>query len=86
MFQAHRKVLEGSMELPPGWYSAMAQGQAMSLLVRAYLYTKDRQYLTAAVAAMKLFEISSEQGGVLAKYVHVVFFFVCLFVFFFFIL
>lgn len=55
------------MELPPGWYSAMAQGQAMSLLVRAYLLTHDAKYLKAAVEAMKLFEISSEQGGVLAK-------------------
>ncbi|XP_070207381.1 D-glucuronyl C5-epimerase-like [Littorina saxatilis] len=63
-----RKLLEGVMELPPGWYSAMAQGQAMSLLVRAHLLTSDPQYLTAAVKAMKLFEISSEQGGVLAKF------------------
>ena len=65
--QVRRKLLEGVMELPPGWYSAMAQGQAMSLLVRAYLLTSDPQYLTSAVDSMKLFEISSEQGGVLAK-------------------
>ncbi|XP_076472652.1 D-glucuronyl C5-epimerase-like [Babylonia areolata] len=63
-----RKLIEGVMELPPGWYSAMAQGQAMSLLVRAYLVTSDPRYLTSAVNAMKLFEISSEQGGVLAKF------------------
>lgn len=55
------------MELPPGWYSAMAQGQAMSLLVRAYLVTSNPKYLQAAVSAMKLFEISSDQGGVLAR-------------------
>nr|KAG5710077.1 hypothetical protein BaRGS_030153 [Batillaria attramentaria] len=63
-----RKLLPGVMELPPGWYSAMAQGQAMSLLVRAHLLTSDPSYLQAAVDAMKLFEISSEQGGVLARF------------------
>lgn len=66
-----RKVLEGVMELPPGWYSAMAQGQAMSLLVRAYILTKDKPYLKAAAEAMKLFEISSDQGGVLAKFMNI---------------
>ena len=66
-FQVRRKLVEGIMELPPGWYSAMGQGQAMSLLVRAYLHTKDEKYLTSAVNAMKLFEVPSEKGGVLAK-------------------
>lgn len=63
-----RKLLPGVMELPPGWYSAMAQGQAMSLLIRAFLLTSEPRYLQAAVDAMKLFEISSEQGGVLARF------------------
>ena len=63
-----RKLVPGLLELPPGWYSAMAQGQAMSLLVRAFLSSDNKKYLRAAVDAMKLFEISSEQGGVLAKF------------------
>ncbi|XP_041378437.1 D-glucuronyl C5-epimerase B-like [Gigantopelta aegis] len=63
-----RKLVPGLLELPPGWYSAMAQGQAMSLLVRAYLSSEKKKYLRAAMEAMKLFEISSEQGGVLAKF------------------
>ncbi|XP_046376711.1 D-glucuronyl C5-epimerase-like [Haliotis rufescens] len=63
-----RKLIPNLLELPPGWYSAMAQGQAMSLLVRAYWKTKAQKYLIAAIDAMKLFEISSEQGGVLAKF------------------
>ncbi|KAK6177681.1 hypothetical protein SNE40_015734 [Patella caerulea] len=63
-----RSLIPGVLELPPGWYSAMAQGQAMSLLVRAYLRTQNTKYLQAAVDAMKLFEIDSTQGGVLTKF------------------
>ncbi|ESO90470.1 hypothetical protein LOTGIDRAFT_123168 [Lottia gigantea] len=63
-----RKLIPKVLELEPGWYSAMAQGQAMSLLVRAYLRSHNTKYIQAAVDAMKLFEIPSMQGGVLAKY------------------
>jgi len=54
--------------LPPGWYSAMAQGQGISTLVRAYLKSKNKIYLRVASNALKLFEISSAQGGVRAKF------------------
>jgi len=63
-----RKLLPGVMELPPGWYSAMAQGQGISTLVRAYLKSKNKIYLRVASNALKLFEISSAQGGVRAKF------------------
>ncbi|WAR14505.1 GLCE-like protein [Mya arenaria] len=63
-----RKLLSGVMELPPGWYSAMAQGQAMSTLVRAYLRSGSKVYLQAATDALKIFEISSAQGGVKARF------------------
>ncbi|KAG0726059.1 D-glucuronyl C5-epimerase B [Chionoecetes opilio] len=43
-----RKVISGVLELGPGWYSAMAQGQAMSLLVRAAHHSGDPRYLRAA--------------------------------------
>ncbi|GAB1602182.1 D-glucuronyl C5-epimerase-like [Argonauta hians] len=56
------------LELEPGWYSAMAQGQAMSLLVRAYIRTKNPVYLTAAINGLKLYQVSSADGGVMAKY------------------
>ncbi|CAG5859331.1 unnamed protein product, partial [Menidia menidia] len=47
-----RKLGEGFRPLEPGWYSAMAQGQAMSTLVRAYLLTKNQAYLGAALKAL----------------------------------
>lgn len=63
-----RRLVPEVLDLAPGWYSAMAQGQAISLLIRAYLMTKNHKYLDAALDATKLYEISSEQGGVLAKF------------------
>ena len=63
-----RTLIPGVMELPPGWYSAMAQGHGISTLVRAYLKSSDKAYLTAAIKALDLFEISSAQGGVKAKF------------------
>lgn len=47
----------------------MGQGQAISLLVRAYYLSKgDSRYLRAAIDGLKPFRIASKQGGVLAKY------------------
>lgn len=63
-----RKLIAGVMELQPGWYSAMAQGHGMSTLVRAYLKSKKPIYLRTAINALKLFEISSSQGGVRARF------------------
>lgn len=63
-----RTLANGRLELPPGWYSAMAQGQAMSLLVRAYTRTNNPQYLDSALRATALFDIPSQQGGVLATF------------------
>ncbi|KAI8482163.1 hypothetical protein Bbelb_400510 [Branchiostoma belcheri] len=63
-----RKLVDGMQELPPGWYSAMAQGQAMSTLTRAYSRTRHRRYLDAALRATKPFRVPSEKGGVLAVF------------------
>lgn len=63
-----RRVLTGFPELPPGWYSAMGQGQAMSVLVRAYLDSNSKKYLDAAVKALQLFQIDSVNGGVRARF------------------
>ncbi|KAL3215840.1 hypothetical protein MRX96_033449 [Rhipicephalus microplus] len=49
--QVTRRLSNGMLELEPGWYSAMAQGQAMSVLTRAYLTTGERRYLDAALHA-----------------------------------
>lgn len=63
-----RKLANGILELPPGWYSAMAQGQAMSLLVRAYVRTRNKKYLDTALRATHLFSIPSSEGGVMAQF------------------
>lgn len=63
-----RKLADGQLELAPGWYSAMAQGQAISVLVRAYLRTKRREYLEAALRSTAIFNIPSSSGGVRAMF------------------
>ncbi|XP_054768251.2 D-glucuronyl C5-epimerase-like [Lytechinus pictus] len=62
------RMLDDKMSLSPGWYSSMAQGQAMSVLVRAYLKSRRRKYIKSALHAARLFQIPSAQGGVLAKF------------------
>lgn len=58
-------------ELKKGWYSAMGQGHAISLLSRAYHHSGgDVRYLNAAVAGMKPFRVPSRQGGVLARFMN----------------
>lgn len=61
-----RKVASGMAILEPGWYSAMGQGHAISVLARAYYHSGDEKYLQAAVRGLKPFRISSAKGGVAA--------------------
>ncbi|NWY49088.1 GLCE epimerase, partial [Sylvia atricapilla] len=63
-----RKLGEGFKSLEPGWYSAMAQGQAMSTLVRAYQLTKEPSFLSAALRATAPFKLPAEQRGVKAVF------------------
>nr|CAG4651634.1 EOG090X0272 [Triops cancriformis] len=65
-----RRFGPGIQELNPGWISAMGQGQAMSLLVRAYNRTGDEAYLRAALNAVKPFQVASAEGGVLARFMN----------------
>nr|CAG4643766.1 EOG090X0272 [Lepidurus arcticus] len=65
-----RRFGPGIQDLDPGWISAMGQGQAMSLLVRAYNRTGDEAYLRAALNAVKPFQVASSDGGVLAKFMN----------------
>uniref|UniRef100_A0A8D3AGL6 heparosan-N-sulfate-glucuronate 5-epimerase n=1 Tax=Scophthalmus maximus TaxID=52904 RepID=A0A8D3AGL6_SCOMX len=65
-----RKLGEGFRPLEPGWYSAMAQGQAMSTLVRAYLLTRDQVYLGAALKAVGPYKVPSAQHGVKAVFMN----------------
>ena len=46
------------------WYSGLAQGQGISLLVRAYRETSNAAYMTAADRAFSSFQKSVADGGV----------------------
>ena len=46
------------------WYSGLAQGQGISLLVRAYAETREETYLDAAKAAFQSFLKGVGEGGV----------------------
>lgn len=48
------------------WVSAMAQGQAASLLVRAFTETADERYADAAVRALRLNSVLTREGGTAA--------------------
>jgi heparosan-N-sulfate-glucuronate 5-epimerase len=47
----------------PGWYSAMAQGLATSVLLRAYDITSEQSYLDAAAGAVALLLKPLQEGG-----------------------
>ena len=70
MFNKGGKKYPGAAEVPPGWYGAMCQGQAISVLVRAHLATshlasgRSNTYLAAAARAAAVFNMSSQEGGV----------------------
>lgn len=49
------------------WYSALSQGNGISLLSRLYNETKDEKYLNAAAEAFKAMLIEMKDGGV--KYI-----------------
>ena len=56
-----------SRDLEPGWISAMAQGEAISVFVRAYVETADEEYLAAALSAFEPFTRSVQEGGVTCR-------------------
>jgi heparosan-N-sulfate-glucuronate 5-epimerase len=53
--------------LRSGWYSALAQGQGLSLLGRAHRATRDDRYLDAAHAAFGAMAVPTGEGGVLIR-------------------
>ena len=53
--------------LRAGWYSALAQGQGLSLLCRAQRATGDDRYLDAAHAAFGAMTVPTVEGGVLIR-------------------
>lgn len=50
--------------LRSGWYSGLAQGQGVSLLVRAHVATQEQRYLDAATRAFEAFRRDVTDGGV----------------------
>ena len=53
--------------LEPPWASALAQGQAASLLVRVFLETREDRYAEAALRALDPFAVPTSEGGVSAS-------------------
>lgn len=51
-------------DLPTPWPSALAQGLAISSLIRAYRYTEEDKYLKCAKKACDFLEVDIEQNGV----------------------
>jgi len=70
VFNPGRKKYPRADELAAGWYGAMCQGQAISVLVRAYHATKAIKYLDAAESALAPFQLSSSKGGVKATFMN----------------
>ena len=68
VFNKDRKKYPQADEIEPGWFGAMCQGQAISVLVRAFIATQDDKYLIAAEDAVSLFNISSRKGGLKAVF------------------
>ena len=58
----------GFEPLEPGWISAMAQGQAMSLLWRAYRLRPHAPYRRASIRALRPFGRSTAEGGVVSDF------------------
>jgi heparosan-N-sulfate-glucuronate 5-epimerase len=54
--------------LSDSWFSALTQGEAISILLRAYMLEKKVEYLISAEKALKIFEIPVKNGGILNFY------------------
>jgi len=54
-----------SLQAP--WYSSLAQSVAISVLLRAYLWTKKLEYLETAQKAFHAFTVDVAEGGLLSR-------------------
>lgn len=55
-------------QLKAPWISGMAQGEALSVLTRAYSLTKDSRYAETARKAALIMRVPVSEGGVLSQY------------------
>lgn len=53
--------------LSPGWFSAMGQGQAISVLLRAHALTGDRAYVETARRALEPLTVPVAAGGLVRE-------------------
>jgi heparosan-N-sulfate-glucuronate 5-epimerase len=63
----HRYTFPHTYPLRPPWVSAMAQGEAASLLVRIYHETSEERFAEAAVRAMRPLGLTPPDGGAMAR-------------------
>jgi hypothetical protein len=63
----HHFDFEYRSPLKAPWYSALAQGQGLSVLVRAHRDTGEARFLDAAERAFLSFTRGTEEGGVLHR-------------------
>ncbi|WP_066351156.1 D-glucuronyl C5-epimerase family protein [Aliarcobacter skirrowii] len=56
-------------DLPSPWPSSLAQGLAISSLIRAYKYTSDDRYLASAKKACNFLDISIDNNGVKREFI-----------------
>lgn len=63
----HLTPLPHTFPLPAPWRSAMAQGEAVSLLVRLFRETGDESFANSALAALAPMRKSVSEGGVAAE-------------------
>jgi heparosan-N-sulfate-glucuronate 5-epimerase len=63
----HLHPMPHTFRLDPPWLSAMAQGEAASLLVRVYLDTREERFAEAALRALGPMRVPVAGGGVLAE-------------------
>jgi hypothetical protein len=61
---------KAKITINPGWYSGMAQGQAISLLCRLYKTTNKSIYLDSASNALNLFQVDVKFGGVSTRFLN----------------
>jgi heparosan-N-sulfate-glucuronate 5-epimerase len=55
-------------DIKSAWISAMAQGEAISVLTRAFLLTGDNKYMIAAESALFAFSQEVKSGGILNEF------------------
>jgi hypothetical protein len=67
-YQFENRIPGTDLVLPAGWPSALAQGQAISLLRRAYAYTREMRYLRGARKALRALDTPVRDGGLVRWY------------------